>query len=142
MPPTAYNETIDLMSDKQRSGIANREAYASAQAKSALQQATIPWVNYFLKYDPKPTLNKVKVPVLLIFGEKDQQVTVEQNKEVMLQALSEGGNMKVTVEVFKDANHLFQKAITGSASEYFTLDKNFIPELLPFITDWVNKVVE
>lgn len=138
----AMGGAIEKMSEKQLSGIADKQAYAEAQAKAALAQLEIPWMRYYIEYDPAPTLAKVKVPILILFGDKDQQVTVDQNQQVMTEALAKGGNDQVTVKVIEGANHLFQKANTGSPNEYFSLPKEFIPELLPFITNWANTIVE
>src|SRR5581483_4641175 len=33
-----------------------------------------PWFRYFLTYDPRPALQKVRCPVLALIGEKDFQV--------------------------------------------------------------------
>ena len=38
-----------------------------------------PWFRYFLTYDPRPALAKVKCPVLAINGEKDLQVPPKEN---------------------------------------------------------------
>ena len=38
-----------------------------------------PWFRYFLTYDPRPTLAKVKCPVLALIGQKDCQVPAKEN---------------------------------------------------------------
>src|SRR5690606_26675246 len=39
--------------------------------KLQVKQIANPWMQYFIKYDPTPALEKVKCPVLAINGEKD-----------------------------------------------------------------------
>ena len=67
--------------------------------------------------------------MLAIFGGKDVQVDAEQNAPVLEAALEQGGNEDYEIVVLEDANHLFQKADTGSLSEYTTLPAEFIPDL-------------
>ena len=55
------------------------------------------WMQYFLRYDPAPTLEKVKCPVLAINGSKDLQVPSKENLEAIIVALTKGGNNRVTV---------------------------------------------
>jgi len=100
------------------------------------------WFKFFLDYDPKLALEKVKCPVLLIFGELDLQVPAEINKKSMVEALKRGGNNDYTVKIFPKANHLFQSAKTGSPSEYPNLAKEFVPGFLDFMSDWILQQVD
>ncbi len=101
-----------------------------------------PWFKYFLNYDPKPILERVKCPVLMLFGELDLQVPVELNKDTMVDALKKGGNKNYTVKIFPKANHLYQQAKTGSPAEYSNLDKRFVPGFLDFMSNWLLKYVD
>ena len=50
---------------------------SAVKAQVAAFEASIgksPWMQYFLAYDPLPTLRKVKAPVLIVQGELDTQV--------------------------------------------------------------------
>lgn len=38
---------------------------------------------------------------------------------------------------FPEANHLFQKAVTGEPDEYGKLPPEFIPDFLPTISRWI-----
>jgi hypothetical protein len=55
-------------------------------------------------------------------------------------ALAKGGNTKVTVKVYPEANHLFIKATSGQVSEYATLEKVFVPGFLDDLMAWVRSV--
>lgn len=136
------NKSIDLMPESIQGGIANRELFSKTQAQNAYKQINIPWMKYFLTYDPIPVLRKVNCPILLVFGAKDTQVTAEQNLAPMIEALKEGGNDEVTVKVFENANHLFQEAATGSPQEYGALSKAFVPALLPYLSTWLKDVID
>jgi hypothetical protein len=78
--------------------------------------------------------------VLALFGEKDLQVPAGPNRDAIAAALARGGNTGATTRVFAGANHLYQHAVTGSPSEYATLPKEFVPELLPALSEWIRTV--
>jgi hypothetical protein len=101
-----------------------------------------PWFKYFVKYDPIPALENVKVPVLMIFGGLDMQVSAVQNKTRMEEALKRGGNTNFKSIVFPKANHLYQEAKTGSPTEYAELSKEFVPGFLDSITNWIKETVK
>ena len=50
-----------------------------------------------------------------------------------------GGNADVTFHTFPEANHLFQKAESGSPEEYATLEKAFVDGFLDMISDWIGE---
>lgn len=88
-------------------------AYKQAQARSAkwvwdpgpkdkLQES---WFRLIMHYDPVPVLEKVQVPVLAFFGEKDGLVPPEGNVAKMEAALRTAGNPDVTIRVLPGVNH-------------------------------------
>lgn len=110
---------------------------AEANAEAQIQQVLSPWFRYFLTYDPKPTLMKVKSPVLAINGEKDLQVPAKENLAAIEEALKAGGNQKYTVQELPGLNHLFQTAQTGSPSEYARIEETISPIVLEIMSDWI-----
>lgn len=112
------------------------------QVNCQLTQFNSPWFKYFLSYDPLPILEKVKCPVLMLFGELDLQVPTKLNKDTMIGALKKGGNKDYTYKVFPKANHLYQLAKIGNPAEYGNLDKKFVPGFLDFMSDWILKRVD
>ncbi|WP_230669731.1 S9 family peptidase [Methanosarcina barkeri] len=111
------------------------EAVIDAQVTSL----TLPWMRFFLTYDPRPTLMKVKCPVLAIAGEKDLQVPPEENLEAIDEALKAGGNKDYTVKELPGLNHLFQTAKTGSPSEYSKIEETISPAALEIIGNWISE---
>jgi uncharacterized protein len=96
-----------------------------------------PWYRDFLVFDPRPTLGKVKCPVLAIAGEKDLQVPPTENLIAIKAALKAGGNEACTTKVLPGLNHLFQTAGTGLPTEYGTIAETFSPAALQVIGDWI-----
>ncbi|MDB5351931.1 MAG: X-Pro dipeptidyl-peptidase family [Planctomycetota bacterium] len=105
--------------------------------EAQIKMIQTPWFRYFLTYDPRPTLAKVKCPVLAVNGEKDLQVPPKQNLPEIEKAVKSGGNDKVTVREFRDLNHLFQTSKTGTPAEYAQIEETFNPDALMVIGDWI-----
>lgn len=104
---------------------------------SAPEALRIPWMRYFLTYDPLSTVRKVRQPILILQGEFDRQVTADQ-AEMIAKAARESGNHDVTAHVFSGLNHLFLPAKTGAVSEYFSLSTSAIPDdVMKQLTDWL-----
>jgi len=100
------------------------------------------WFRYFIKYDPYPTLKKVKCPVLAINGEKDLQVPPKENLSAIEKALKEGGNKNYKIVEMPGLNHLFQKSETGSPTEYGNIEETFSKEAMKVIADWILEVTK
>jgi pimeloyl-ACP methyl ester carboxylesterase len=102
-----------------------------------LKMASSPWFRYFLGYDPRPALAKVRCPVLALVGEKDRQVPAKENLSQIESTLKAAGNSQVTVRELPGLNHLFQKCQTGAISEYAELEQTIDPSGLGVIADWI-----
>lgn len=96
----------------------------------------LPSLTSFLYYDPSNDYERLDVPVLSLFGGLDFQVTIDQNKDRMENALLKSGTDYHFI-TFDKANHFFQKAVTGSRDEYATLEKNFVDGFLEKISHWI-----
>ena len=100
-----------------------------------------PWLRYFLDYDPRPALIKLKPPVLAIVGEKDVQVAPKENLAAIKAALKAGGNKDFVVKEQPGLNHLLQTANTGGVSEYAKIEETISPSALKVMGDWILKHV-
>lgn len=102
-----------------------------------------PWMRYFLKYDPRITLEKINsIPVLAANGSTDQQVIAKSNLKGIKKSLKSAGNKNFKTKCFKNLNHLFQYSKTGNPTEYATIEETFNVEVLTFIGDWLDKEVK
>jgi dienelactone hydrolase len=125
------NNTI-AASDAEKS-----KTLATLKAQFDSTAAKSPWLTYFLAYDPLPTARQVKVPVLILQGGTDQQVTPDQ-APVLEQAFKAGGNKHVTTKVFKDRNHLFLHDPVGFPGDYVKLkDGRVDGEVMGTLADWL-----
>ena len=113
-----------------------KERFVMAQSMQLLS----PWMQYFIRHDPALVLEKVKVPVLALNGEKDLQVPPKENLSAIKAALEKGGNQQVTIVGFPGLNHLFQVCETGLPSEYGQIEQTFAPEALDTMSQWILKL--
>jgi len=110
---------------------------AESRADLIARAMTTRWFRFFLTYDPRPALRKVVVPVLVMNGDLDRQVSPDQNLPEIEKALKDAGNADVTIKKMPGLNHLFQKATTGSPSEYATISETFSEGALDIISNWI-----
>ncbi len=131
-------EAFDFLSEKEKQEAGNKEVFIESQMKTLLS----PWFRYFVKYDPYPTIKKVKCPVLAINGEKDLQVPPKENLSAIEQALNEGGNKDSKIVEMPELNHLFQKSKTGAPTEYGNIEETFSEDAMKIIVDWISEVTK
>jgi hypothetical protein len=98
------------------------------------------WMRWFADYDPLVTARRVKVPVLILQGALDRQVSAGQ-ADTLAAALRAAGNRDVTVKVYPGLNHLFlHTAGDGSPSEYPTLQDTKLPTaVLDDVAAWLRR---
>ena len=130
---------VEALPEDHRAQLGDAEGLIALQAAASVASFQSPWLRYFFDYDPRDDLRQITVPVLVLFGELDVQVDVEQNRGPFEAALAAAGNDDVTVVVFADANHLFQEAVTGGPEEYMALEMAFLPGFLDTISDWLSE---
>lgn len=110
-------------------------AAVPGQIAAAARQSA--WLRFFLAYDPLPTARKVRVPVLILQGETDHQVTPEQ-ADTLAATFREAGDPDVTLKKFPDTDHLFLRDPSGVPSGYATLPSPSVRrEVLGTIADWL-----
>lgn len=107
--------------------------------ESMLAPMLSPWFRFFLTYEPRPALTRVKCPVLALNGELDLQVDPKLNLPPIESGLKEGGNPDYEVRELPQLNHLFQSAKTGSPTEYRAIEETMSPTALNAISEWLTK---
>ena len=117
------------------------EEYIATIVEQLTNTMISPWMRHFLTHNAAVDWANSEVPTLTIFGEKDTQVSVRQNRPPMEQAAKKSGNKHFTIVEIKGANHLFQEANTGDVSEYGSLPKAFAPDFLKTLDEWLDRVV-
>lgn len=87
------------------------------------------------KYNVLDTIKKVKVPVLILHGRKDNVNLMEEAKELG-DSLIEAGNENFTIIYFGELDHFFGKVVKGdSVRDHIEVDI----EVLKSIAVWLDK---
>ena len=110
---------------------------APGAADALADQLSSGWMRDLLHYDPRPTLAKVKCPILALNGSKDGQVPPRQNLPAIREATT--GNPDVTIVELPGLNHLFQTANTGAVGEYADIEETIAPIALDTMSAWIRK---
>jgi pimeloyl-ACP methyl ester carboxylesterase len=111
---------------------------AAAQIRASIGVARSRWFRFFLTYDPRPALRKLRCPVLALNGGKDMQVPPRQNLPEIERSLKAGGNRDFETRELPGLNHLFQTCTTGAPTEYASIEETFAPAALDAMTEWIR----
>ena len=103
------------------------------QLTNIVETLTSSWMKFYVKYDPVPKLEKIKVPVLALYGKNDLQVPARENSKV----LEEIGNKNIEIIEFDNMNHLFQESETGLIEEYSKIEQTISSKVLDTISKWI-----
>ena len=114
--------------------------YNEELTEQTVSQLTMPWMYYFLRYDPTEAIVKTNCPALLLNGSKDLQVIASQNLPGYEKIIAEHGKTNLTLRELPDLNHLFQHCETGSPNEYFEIEETISSEVLEMIVGFVKGI--
>lgn len=89
-------------------------------------------------YDPAPAIRQLQTPVLALFGELDDNILAEKNKNAWEAALKGGNNRDYTLRIIPKADHLQLEAKVGSNAEMASLQR-FAPAYSTTVQDWLAK---
>jgi dipeptidyl aminopeptidase/acylaminoacyl peptidase len=87
----------------------------------------------FAQYRPLEWWSRVRVPVLLVYGDDDQRVPAGKSAERIVAALQRAGNADVTVHIHPGADHTFR--LTPGPGGWPRTAPGYISALL----DWLAK---
>jgi pimeloyl-ACP methyl ester carboxylesterase len=130
-------EGYRLLSDDEKRVAGGEERWVSEQVKAV----NSPWLRFFLTYDPRTALKNVHCPVLALGGSLDLQVPAKENLEAIEEALKGGESRDFSVRELPGLNHLFQRAKTGSVTEYARIEETIAPAALEAVRDWIASVI-
>jgi pimeloyl-ACP methyl ester carboxylesterase len=111
----------------------------AARASLQPEKQTSPMIKFWMSYDPAPAARQVKAATLILQGENDRQVPVE-NAEKLAALIRSGGNKDVAVRIFPGTDHLFIDDPTGDFMDmYAHLKTNKVsPVILGVLADWMK----
>ena len=101
---------------------------------------SVPWIKWFMDYDPTDDIRQTRCPVMAVNGDRDCQVISSQNLTAIRQLLPP--SEKNLIKEYPGLNHLFQHCQTGLPTEYGVIEETISQEVLKDIADWLKQVVD
>ena len=153
LPPPAIQRVVGLMKVQYEFARTGRrwDEYAAARAQIVARMGSAPssfpatpndpywqFIRRLYFYDPAPVLRQLQTPVLALFGELDDNILAEKNKNALEAALKAGNNRDYTLRIIPKADHLQLEAKTGSNAEMASLQR-FAPTYFATIQNWLAK---
>jgi uncharacterized protein len=151
MRPEAVDQIIDLMKLQYQFARTDQgwDEYATARTALTARMGRAPdtfpgsrddpywgFIRRLYFYDPAPTLRRLQVPTLALFGELDGNIVAEKNKSAWESALRVAGNRDYTLKILPRANHLMLEARVGSNAELPSLQR-FVPAYATTVRAWL-----
>lgn len=99
-----------------------------------------PWLRFIrplILYDPAPTIRQLRLPVLALFGELDNNIMADKNHTAWEAALKTGGHPDYTLRILPRANHALLEAKVGNGAEMKSL-RRFVPEYFQIVREWLS----
>lgn len=101
--------------------------------------ATSAWYRFFIRYNPENYINKVRIPILAIGGDKDVMANWNMNRDNLLHITRNRSNV-VTKEI-KGMNHLMLPCEKGTTDEYSLIKAPVSAEAMKTIADFIISLV-
>jgi fermentation-respiration switch protein FrsA (DUF1100 family) len=133
----AYQNRMLIEQDTAIAPAARDSAFAAATVRVDSLARASRWIGFFLDYDPLPTARRLRLPVLILQGATDRQVTADQADELAA-AIRSAGNRNVVQHTFAETNHLFLADREGYPGGYARLrETRMRRNVLGLLTDWL-----
>lgn len=126
-----YNYSKPILDDLRNGKVTEN---TPKELDSLFRKSVQPYLISWFKYDPAEVIGKIKVPVLIIQGENDLQVTIEDAKKL------EEGNPESKLVLIEKMNHILKDAPKDQKGNFETysdpnlpLNSKLIEEIVSFI---------
>jgi pimeloyl-ACP methyl ester carboxylesterase len=136
---TRLRSQIEELPLEHQNALGDMNAFIQSQIDRQLETAKSRWFKSWIETDPISVFEKLKVPVLAVFGEKDTQVLPQPNS-AKADSLASAADLFLQTVVLPEANHLFQKANNGMPTEYGMLRKEFTASFISEIDQYLSSL--
>lgn len=142
----SMEQVLAMNPPSQRAAVRAEEAAALAKIRNGETKGPgMAWMRTTMDVDNAKTLSQVRIPVLILQGASDVQVLPKDLPRLV--AAAKQHNRNVTVHVFPGDNHLFMKALPGTAqdpqaalNQYLTVPGRIDPAVLQALIGWLQRV--
>jgi len=95
---------------------------------------------------PEPALERLTIPILAIYGERDRIVDWRQSARTYRRAAARAGNNRLAIVTFPAADHVIFPTVAGGQAELDAAFRNpikvFAPGYLETMTNWAATVAQ
>lgn len=95
------------------------------------------WAREFTAFETRDYLKQLKIPMLVLNGEKDIQVPAQKNQAGFKNGMTCKTKRKSELHIIEGVNHLFQTCVKCDIMEYADLEETFSESTLELISNWV-----
>ncbi|MEG0386308.1 MAG: alpha/beta hydrolase [Solibacillus sp.] len=132
LPPNLMQQSLQIL---EKLLIGEQVKSVPAELQSIFRPSVQPYFISWLKYDPKEEIGKVQVPVLIVQGRNDIQVTIEDAE------LLKAGNSAAKVVYFDEMNHVLKETSSNYEDNVASYSNPELP-LANGLLDEIIKVVK
>jgi uncharacterized protein len=93
-----------------------------------------------MTYDPIPAIERLRIPILAMWGGKDTFVPVARTVAAFNRAMTKAGNKNYVIKIYPNGSHSLLETPTGSPSTGGK-ETNWPPGRWELETDWLHRLV-
>lgn len=109
----------------------------NANLSVLFRPTVLPYLNSWMKYDPAKELQKLSMPILLVQGTHDIQVSTDNFKQL------KDVKPKARLVLIEGMSHILKEAPADKAQNAATYSQNYLqlhPRLIPALEQFINSV--
>lgn len=92
-----------------------------------------------LFFQPVPMWEKVKVPVFMVWGDKDNVVPVVEGRKIIEGTLSQSGNKNVSIKIFSNVDHGVILVNPKKETDFPRIDLNYYESMVDWLAAQIAK---
>jgi uncharacterized protein len=128
-------EDVAAMTPAMRRALRDTDAYGDVLFTQQMEMMDTPWFRSLIRFDPARCLPFLPCPLFAMYGGRDLQVPAWINRDGIARFQRDGCGDRLLV--LPEANHLFQRARSGSPAEYGTLPQQLMDGVPGEIAAWI-----
>ncbi len=133
LPPDLYNETINVLDSLRNGRTVNN---VNPNLAMLFRQSVQPYMISWIKYNPSIEIQRLEIPILIIHGTTDIQVSVDNAKEL------ESSNKHSELKIIEKMNHVLKISEMDRNKNFATYmdpDSPISEDLTKTITNFIKE---
>ncbi|MEO0340271.1 MAG: alpha/beta fold hydrolase [Bacteroidota bacterium] len=131
-----FARIAELMEEEEFIDYGGKENYIKGQ----VSYHTSDWYHHYLRFDLRPYMMQLDIPILALNGDKDDSVPSKFNLNGIAEACKAAGNQKCKTVELTDVNHFFQVSTDSKIENVYFNEETFSKRALEEITKWLKQL--